>query len=90
MSVEVAFKYCEENKLDEDKFVKSLKKSYKTYGRLTDKQEKCLIDKMNNHQRVKRLLNTIENDSEFILSLRQFFNTRGFLTPKQIAMLEKF
>ena len=90
MSIKVAFNYCQEKNLSEDKFVKSLSKSFKKYGSLTPKQEQCLINKVNNHKKIVRLLNEIDNDCEIVESLREFFNTRNFLTPKQLVMLEKY
>ena len=85
------FDYIKNYNLDSD-FTNSLKEQFNKYQKLTDKQKSCLNDIINKHQQIGEMLEIALSkspESKFYLSLKSFFEERGFLTKKQYAKLQK-
>ena len=92
MNIEQSFQYIETNNLTSN-FTDSLKESYGKWGRLTPKQQKCLSEVVENHKSIIKIFKSLKNEiqsNDFLTSLHEQFNERGWLSKKQIIALRKF
>lgn len=79
--------YITRNKLHvRNDYIKSLIEQYNTKKRLSEKQTRSLVDIQQNHYWIQCWFWDNESkvsESPFLQSLKNFFDTRGYLSPKQ-------
>lgn len=83
------FAYIAAKGLDNE-FTKSLRTQYELKNYLTDKQANVLNDKVFSHKKAHTLLKYCIPEFYLLDSFKEQFNTRKFLSPKQMKMLEKW
>lgn len=86
--IEQALHYINENKLSNE-FTQKLQDQYTTKQYLSVNQYECLDRICEDHKFISRVMKSVgDNSSDFLKSLKSQFETRGFLTKKQIDILK--
>ncbi len=71
----------------QDEFIQSVLKQYDEKEFLTRSQLNALRKTIDRHQKIAKFFREVELENNFEKSLKTFFETNGFLTPKQMKSL---